>query len=103
MANVWKVGEIIPINRKPFPKLDNDLRPVTLTAILAKCSERIILLKISDCIKPVMDKLQFAYLPNRSTDDAIVILTHALTQHLDQGSNYARCLFIDYSSAVTTM
>ena len=103
MPNLWKIGEIIPVNKKPFPKVDNDLRPVTLTAILAKCFERIVLPKISDCTKPVMDKLQFAYLPNRSTDDAIITLIHALTQHLDHGSNYARCLFIDYSSAFNTM
>ena len=36
MPNLWKIGEIIPVNKKPFPKVDNDLRPVTLTAILAK-------------------------------------------------------------------
>lgn len=103
MPAIWKVGEIIPVSKKPLPKVDNDLRPVTLTAILAKCFERTILPKISSCTKPVMDKLQFAYLPNRSTDDAIITLIHELTQHLDHGSNYARCLFIDYSSAFNTM
>ena len=32
MPNLWKIGEIIPVNKKPLPKVDNDLRPVTLTA-----------------------------------------------------------------------
>ena len=52
-----------------------------------------------------MDKLQFAYLPNRSTDDATTTLIHELSQHLDRKSKskYARCLFIDYSSAFNTM
>ena len=50
-----------------------------------------------------MDKLQFAYQANRSTDDAIVTLIHDLAQHLDGDSKYARCLFIDYSSAFNTM
>ena len=83
--------------------MDNDLRPVTLTSILGKCFERVILPKISTCTKPIMDKMQFAYLPNRSTDDATITLIHELSQHLDRGSNYARCLFIDYSSAFNTI
>ena len=84
-------------------KVDNDLRPITLTSILGKCFERVILPKISTCTKPIMDKMQFAYLPNRSTDDATITLIHELSQHLDRGSNYARCLFIDYSSAFNTI
>ena len=103
MQELWKIGEIIPINKKPLPRVDNDLRPVTLTAIVAKCFERVILPKLSICTQPIMDKLQFAYLSNRSTDDAIVTLIHELTEHLDRLSNYARCLFIDYSSAFNTM
>ena len=103
MPRIWKLGEIIPVNKKPLPKVDNDLRPVTLTAVLAKCFERTILPKISNCTKTIMDNLQFAYISNRSTDDAIITLIHELTQHLDKGSNYARCLFIDYSSAFNTM
>ena len=54
-------------------------------------------------VMPSMDNLQFAYLHNRCTDDAVNTLLHELTQHLDKGSNYARCLFIDYSSAFNTM
>ena len=105
MPNLWNIGEIIPVNKKPLPKVDNDLRPVTLTAILAKCFERVILPKISSHTKPIMDKLQFAYLPNRSTDDATTTLIHELSQHLDRESKskYARCLFIDYFSAFNTM
>ena len=105
MPNLWQIGEIIRVNKKPLPKVDNDLGPVTLTAILAKCFERVILPKISSYTKPIMDKLQFAYLPNRSTDDATTTLIYELSQHLDRisKSKYARCLFIDYSSAFNTM
>ena len=42
---------------------------------------------------------------DRSTDDATTTLIHELSQHLDRKSKskYARCLFIDYSSAFNTM
>ena len=68
-----------------------------------KCFERAVLPKISSCTKPIMDSLQFAYQANRSTDDGIITLNHEIAQHLDGNHTYARCLFIDYSSAFNTM
>ena len=103
MPSLWKIGEIIPVSKKPLPKVDNDLQPVTLTAVISKCFEKVILPKISACTSPFMDNLQFVYLPIRSIDDALITLLHELTQHLDSRSNFARCLFIDYSSAFNTM
>ena len=98
-----KIGEIVPVQKKPLLKVDNDPRPVTLTAILAKCFERALLPKITTHAQPVMDKLQFAYQANRSTDDAIITFIHEIAQHLDDDSTYSRSLFIDYSSAFNTM
>ena len=103
MPALWKIGEIVPVQKKPLPKVDNDLRPVTLTAILAKSFERALLPKITAHTQPVLDKLQFAYQANRSTDDVIITLIHEIAQHLDGDSMYARSLFIDYSSAFNTM
>lgn len=101
---IWKVGEIIPASKKPIPKVDNDLRPITLTSILMKGLERIILAKTKEFILRHLDPLQFAYLANRTTCDAINTLLEFTTRHLDQSpSNYVRSLFIDYSSAFNTM
>jgi hypothetical protein len=47
--------------------------------------------------------LQFAYRPNRSTDDAISIALHTALSHLDKNNTYVRMLFIDYSSAFNTI
>ena len=42
--------------------------------------------------------------PNRSTDDAISHVLHTTLSHLDEGKgNYARLLFIDYSSDFNTI
>ena len=110
MPSLWKVGEIIPVSKKPIPKVVNDLRPVTLTAILSKSLERIMLPKIFEPVKPYLDPLQFAYLPDCCTEDALNLFLHNITQHLDKPADrnsphgyYARCLFIDYSSAFNTM
>ncbi len=48
--------------------------------------------------------LQFAYRPNRSTDDAISQVLHSSLTHIDRkNGNYVRLLFIDYSSAFNTI
>ncbi len=47
---------------------------------------------------------QFAYRPNRSTDDAISHILHSSLTHIDSSNvNFARLLFIDYSSAFNTI
>ncbi len=51
-----------------------------------------------------LDTLQFAYRPNRSTDDAISQVLHSSLTHIDsKNGNYVRLLFIDYSSAFNTI
>ncbi len=51
-----------------------------------------------------LDPLQFAYRPNRSTDDAISQVLHSSLTHIDsKNGNYVRLLFIDYSSAFNTI
>ena len=50
-------------------------------------------------IPETLDPLQFAYHPNRSTDDAISIALHTALSPLDKRNTYVRMLFIDYSSA----
>ena len=102
--SVWKIGEVIPVAKKPLPKVDNDLRPVTLTSILSKCLERVGLSLLKPYVIDKLDNLQFAYSPKRSTDDAVCTLVHQLTKHLDAKSGYtARATFIDYSSAFNTI
>ncbi|KAI3367002.1 hypothetical protein L3Q82_009630, partial [Scortum barcoo] len=65
----------------------NDDCPVALTSTIMKCFER-------------LGPLQFAYKPNRSTEDAIALTLHTA---LSQRDTYVRMLFIDYSSAFNTI
>ena len=52
---------------------------------------------INTIIPETLDPLQFAYRPNRSTDDAISIALHTALSHLDKRITYVRMLFSDYS------
>ena len=58
---------------------------------------------INSILPDTLYPLQFAYSLNRSTDDAISIKLHTAFSHLDKRNTYVRILFIDYSSAFTTI
>jgi hypothetical protein len=62
-----------------------------------KCFERLVMAHINNIIPETLDPLQFAYHPNRSTNNAISIELHTALSHLDKRNTYM--LFIDYSSA----
>ncbi len=95
---------IIPVPKNSKPSCLNDYRPVALTSIVMKVFERLVKSHISSSIPVTLDPLQFAYRPNRSTDDAISHILHSSLTHIDSSNgNYARLLFIDYSSAFNTI
>ena len=100
---IWKVSEIIPVPKIKFPKELNDLRPVTLTAIIMKCLESIIKTYMCLDVDHVRDPLQFAYCQRRSVQDAALTLVHDISQHLENPNSQARILFIDFSSAFNTI
>ena len=81
----------------------NDYRHIALMSVAMKCFERLIVSHINTIIPETLDPLQFAYRPNRSTDDAISIALHTALAHLDRRNTYVRMLFIDNSSAFNTI
>ncbi|KAI4885076.1 hypothetical protein NFI96_008453 [Prochilodus magdalenae] len=68
-----------------------------------KCLDRLVMRHIKDQLPPSLDPLQFAYRPNRSTEDDITTTLHLALTHLDNKDNYVRMLFIDFSSAFNTI
>jgi hypothetical protein len=68
-----------------------------------KCFERLVMAHINSIHLDTLNPLQFAYLPNRSTDDAISIALHTALSHLDKRNTYVRMLFTAYSSAFNTI
>ncbi len=100
----FKKSIIIPVPKNNKPSCLNDYRPVALTSIVMKVFERLVKSHISSSIPATLDPLQFAYRSNRSTDDAISHILHSSLTHIDSSNgNYARLLFIDYSSAFNTI
>ncbi|KAI3367377.1 hypothetical protein L3Q82_026182 [Scortum barcoo] len=99
----FKETIIVPVPKKTKILCLNDYRPVALTSTIMKCFERLVKSFITSSIPDSLDPLQFAYRPNRSTEDAITLTLHTALSHLDQRDTYVRMLFIDYSSAFNTI
>ncbi len=100
----FKKSIIIPVPKNNKPSCLNDYRPVALTSIVMKVFERLVKSHITSSIPVTLDPLQFAYRPNRSTDDAISHILRSSLTHIDSSNgNFARLLFIDYSSAFNTI
>ncbi len=60
-----------------------------------KWFERLDMHHIKSILPNTLDPLQFAYRPNRSTDDAISFTFHLALTHLENKDSYVRMLFID--------
>ncbi len=99
-----KSTTIIPVPKKKSPvSCLNDYRPIALSPIIMKYFERLVMHNIKTSLPNTLDPLQFAYRPNRSTDDAISSTLHLALTHLENKDSYVRMLFIDFSSAFNTI
>ena len=98
----FKQPTIVPVPKNMKATCLNDYRPVALMSVVMMCFERLVMAHINTIIPETIDPLQFAYSPNRSTDDSISIALHTALSHLNKRNTYVRMLFIDYSSAFKT-
>ena len=80
----FKQTTIVPEPKNTKATCLNYYRPLALTSVAMKCFERLVMAHINTIILETLDPLQFAYRPNRSTDDAISIALHTALSHLDK-------------------
>ncbi len=64
-----------------------------------KSLERLVLAYLKYITRPLLDPLQFTYRANRSVDYSVNMVLHYILQHLNKPGNYARILFVEFSSA----
>ena len=77
----------------------SDLRPISVTPILSRIVERLI---VRDNIFPAIPTKEildrYGFKPSGSTTAALVDLTHKISNMLEY-NKYVRCLLIDFSKA----
>ncbi|XP_055507206.1 uncharacterized protein LOC129706765 [Leucoraja erinacea] len=79
----FKRSIIVPVPENASPAGLNDYRPDALISVVMKCFERLVKEHICAFLPRNMDPLQFAYCPNRSTDEAVSQVLHTALSHLD--------------------
>ena len=94
---------VIPVSKKSTAVSHKAYCPVTLTPIITKCLERLVINHIRTCLPSSFDPHQFVYSARRSAEDALAITLHTALSHLEHRESYVRMLFIDYSSAFNTI
>ena len=75
---------ICPVPKSNNVKEMNNLRPIALTSVLMKSLERIVLSLFLPVVQSQLDPFQFAYKSKRGVEDAVVLFTHNIYQHLDK-------------------
>ena len=99
----WLTATITPIPKIKPPTVPSDLRPISVTPIFSRITERLV---VRDYILPAitLESLydQYAYKPSGSTTCALIDFTHRINTLLET-NKYARCIFVDLSKAFDTV
>ena len=87
---------VVPIPKVSPPQtIEDDLRPISLTAQVSKVMEGFMLQSLMSEVGHKLDPKQFA-LPGKSTTQALVYLLHVIHAALDQGHCSVRIFFADF-------
>ena len=96
---IWKSAHISPLPKKSPPKkIESDIRPISLTPLLAKELERFVAKWIRQQTAHREDHLQFGNKQNVSTTHLLVNLLHNWAKALDEGKSI-EAVFIDFTKA----
>jgi len=92
----WLHAVVTPVPKISQPLQLADFRPVSVTPILSRIAEKLIVTKwLRSAIPPESIADQFAFKLTRSTTCGIVYLMHHITLLLED-NGYVRCLVVDF-------
>ena len=103
----WKQVFICPVNKAPVPKTDSDFRPISITPVLTRVIERLV---VKNYIYPaLLNPLhllsftdQFAFRPSGPTTAALITILHTITNLLTT-NQFVIVLALDFSKASDTV
>ena len=99
----WKIATITPIPKTANPKSAADFRPISVTPVLSRLTERLIVTNFitkSICSDRFRD--QFAFRPSGSTTSAIIATLKEVIAILEN-HKYVRLIQLDFSKAFDTV
>ena len=81
---LWKRAVITPVPKVPHPKELSDFRPISVTPLLSRITERILYISSYYQNLPTNSLVdQFAYRPTCSTTSCLVALEHLVAKYLE--------------------
>lgn len=104
----WKSAWISPVPKVSTPKLLVDFRPISITSILSRIMERLVVRHyvypafLSDHPASLTFSDQYAFRPTGSTTAALIWIFHSITQLLSQ-HEYVIVIGLDFSKAFDTV
>lgn len=95
----WKESVIVPIlKNKSGSKMDPDnYRGITLSSIMSKLFERVLLMKYGHLLKT--SQLQFGFTPNVGTAECSYVVQETIDHYLSNGNDFMYTCALDLSKA----
>ena len=98
LPTMWKTATVVPLPKKhPPTSIEKDIRPISLTPIVAKTFESLVLKWVDDAIRDNIDPKQFGFIKGTGTTDALVELMHKWYEATDRNETFVRVLLLDYT------
>ena len=98
VPQVWKDATVVPVP-KEMPAQIAKLRPISLTALLAKVSERFVSRWVLDDLSSSIDRNQYGSIKGSSTTHCLVELLDVLYKGTDKLNSVGTLVVTDFSKA----
>ena len=100
----WKLANVTPIPKQSPLTSCNQLRPISMTNIIARLFEKLILkFELFDVLKSLIGPDQFAYKEDSNTTMALVKSQRYWLKWLDREADFEQVLSFDFSKAFDTV
>ena len=97
---MWKAANVVPLPKRNPPRLiEKDIRPISLTPIVSKVFESIVMTRVGRILEGKIDDNQFGGRAGSSTTDALVELLHHWYEATDTYGTHVRVIFFDFAKA----
>ena len=97
---IWKTANVIPLPKKRPPRLiENYIGSISLTAIIAKTFESIIMTLVDTVLEDNVNDNQYGGISGTCTTDALVETFHQWYEATDACNTYVRLIALDFSKA----
>ena len=97
---MWKAPNVVPLPKRNPPRLiEKDIRPISLTPIVSKVFESIVMTRVGRILEGKIDDNQFGGMAGSSTTDVLVELLHHWYEATDTYGTHVRVIFFDFAKA----